>query len=375
MRQLFFAIIFILAAAMTISGCSSVNRNEPNTSDVPPRRDLFEYEKENLKVKFDTPVTPENIPTRVRIKEKHFDEDMVKALFLGGNTIDASQSGGTYYITENGTSLDFNDKMSGFRFYDGTSCRDGIDSGTAENAPLNFRLYLRYGREQYRDIYGIGEALKDLSSQNAIDKALELCSALGIKDLGEPEIYAFDKAVYDKLKETDSSWINKAVPFTAEYEAYILRFPQVFGGISLADIAYVTVSGDDDNNADEHIGSSEVVVGVSKNGIFHFGAEEIYEPEYEALSSEPIKFSFDHALMEFKNYIERIYFTSETRYTSADIIYFPIKRTEAGYVEFAAAWRFRGSAKNFASSDARSNCDTVFLTENGERKDYTNTVL
>lgn len=365
------ALILSMTLTLTLSGCFPTGEKDPNVSDTLSENGSFEYEKENLKVKFDRPKVPENIPSRVRVKQKYFDFDAAYKLFLDGKTLDPSRTGEIFYWTTDGTFMEYSEELNSLRYYEGSTCYNGL--GTPENAPVNFCIYLDKSHEQYRNTYGIGRELEGFSSQDAIKQALELCSALGVNDLGEPEVFAFDSAVYEKLSEEQRSWINKDVPFTKDYEAYVLRFPQVICGTALADLNDVTISAPSEKYGEGAVYHTDVTVGVSKNGIFHFKVESAFEAEYEVIGTEPIKYGFDHALNEFQKYLERAYFKDHTDYNTAKIIYFPVTRDEKGYVEFTPAWLFRGNVKAKNSQFRVDNCDTVFLTDSGTRKDYITT--
>ena len=360
----------IAACIMTLSGCFPTGEKDPVVSNDYSDKDIFEYKGENISVSFDIPETPDNVPTRIKLKEKSFDANEMIELFLEGKTIVEEESDRDFglYWTADGTYLGVNDGSNWLSFFEGSVCRNGL--GVSEGEPINHYIDLFHSREHFREIFGIGEEIEGFPSQVAIDQALELCSKLGINNLGEPSVYAFDLGVYEKYT-FNSPFLDPDVPFTKDNEVYILHFPQTFGGVGLADFYDTTVNDSTAQYGKSSVDSPEVVVGVSRTGIFHFDVDEAYEAEYEIVSGEPIKYDINYALSELSAYFERSYFKDETKFTAARIAYFPVERKEKGYIEYSLAWFFLGSTydKKF---DRRymDSYDIVFLTDSGARIDY-----
>lgn len=363
-------IALLLSVVLTLSGCFPTGENDPDVSDDFSGMDTFEYSAENLSVNFDIPEMPNNVPTRIKLKEKHFDVNEMIELFLDGKTIDEAQTNredGIAWTTDRS-----NLSVAGgnyISFNEGTVCRDW--PSVPRNSPINYQIDLSFSKEHFRDIYGIGEEIAGFPSQDAIDRALELCSTLGITNLGEPSVYAFDLGVYEKYKGITSPWLNLNIPFTEEHEIYVLRFPQVFGGIELADLYDLQINDSTENAkyGKSGVSSHDVEVGVSRTGIFHFRVREAYEAEYEIISSEPIKYGLNYALSELSSYFERSYFRNKTAFTSADVVYFPVERKEEGYAEYALAWCFCGFVPK-EDSRFTENYNIVFLTGSGARINY-----
>lgn len=370
------ALILILSAALTMSGCFPTGEKDPNVSNVSnvvSPSGSFEYEKENLKVKLDVPAAPENLPTRIKLKEKRFDFETIEKVFLDGKILNPEESEDLIHNYTDGSHLEFLEDLNMLWFNEGSVSYLGIKVKPPKT-PVNYYLYVRYSHDCYREELGIGKELEGFSSQSAIDRALELCSTLGINNLGSPEVYAFDKNSYEKFKRSDrsfDSWLNDDVPFTKDNEIYVLRFKQQFGGVELAHIYDVSIDDSTVKGGKSSVGSTEVVVGVSKDDIFFFRVDNAYEAEYETVSTEPIKFGADYALGELTNYMEKKYFTDETAFEDMSVVYYPVERKEAGYVEYAAAWCFKGLQIEGESSPKWFNYNNIFfLTYNGYRKDH-----
>lgn len=365
------AAALLLSAVLTLSGCFPSGEKDPDVSvdTVHTENGIFEYEKENLNAKFGIPAAPENLTTRIKVKEKNFNKDEAFELLFSNKTVieeESSREEGIWWATD-GANLCIQENY--LQFSNGTTFRNGL--GLPENAPINYYINIRYSEEQYRDMLNIGEELEGFSSQSAIDRALELCSRLGISGLGKPEVYAFDLETYDKIKEiSTSSWINKELPLTKDNEVYFLRFKRSFGGVDFADVYDVAIDDSTSKTGKGEIGSSETIIGVSKDDIYYFEVKEAYEPEYETVSTEPIKYGFDYALNELSSYLEKSYFKEETTFRGAELVYFPAERKDGGYVEYTLAWCFEGAVKKRENNEILENYDIVFLTENGYRKDY-----
>lgn len=367
MKKCLAAAALLISMALTLSGCFPTGEKDPNTSNVLSESEFFECEKENLSVNFKIPNKPVNVPTRIKLKEKFFNPDELLEIFFGGKTINEADSRGMHIWANDKSYLRTQSKLNEIRFDDGATCYNGLE--VSRNSPINYQINLIYSREQYRDMFGIGEEIEGFPSQNAIDRALELCSTLGINNLGKPMVYAFNLEVYEKYKELTSPWLNSDIPFTKDNEVYILRFRQTFGEIELADLYDYYINDSTAKYGKVSLDSPEVVVGVSKTDIFHFMVEEAYEAEYETISNEPIKFGLNYALNEFSGYLERSYFNNETKFIAADIVYFPVESKEDGYIEYSLAWCFYGTVHD-KKSKYSDNYNIVFRTENGARIDY-----
>lgn len=365
------ALILILSAALTMSGCFPTGEKDPNVSISLPENNTFEYEKENLKARFDIPTFPENIPMRIKLKEKYFDYETIEKIFLDGKILNPEESEGLIHWYTDGSHLEFLEELNQLSFSEGSLYYPGF-SKHPEKTPINYYLYVKYAHECNREKFGIGKELESFSSQSAIDRALKLCSELGINGLGEPEVYAFDKNSYEKFRECkdfSDNWFNSDASFSNENDVYVLRFIQQFGGIKLASINDAEIDDSTAKYGKDHIYSPEVIVGVSKDCIFHFNAWETYEAEYEVVDAGPIKFGADYALNELKGYFEDMRFTKETMLDDFSVAYYPVRRNEPGCVEFAAAWCFKGLQHDGAYDFMFNHYNIFFLTDNGYRKD------
>ena len=356
----------LLSVIVTLSGCFPTGENDPDVSDDFSGMDTFEYSAENLAVSFDIPETPNNAPIRIKLKEKYFDINEMRELFLGNKPIDKLHSGeGDHHLWTTDKSV-LSIVGNDISFRDGPTCRSGQDNWVKN--PINYQFNINNSKEHFREIYGIGEEIEGFPSQDAIDRALELCSTLGITNLGKPKVYAFDLEVYENYKKTPSLWIDSNATLTEEHEVYVLRFPQVIGGIELADVNGLQINDSTDNAryGKSSVHSHEVVVGLSRTKIFYFNADEVYEAEYEIISGEPIKYGLNYALSELSAYFDRSYFKEGTSFTAANAVYFPVARNEEGYTEYALAWCFYGLIPK-ENPNFTENYNIFFLTDSGAR--------
>ncbi len=231
MKKRLAAAIMTISAAIMISGCFPTGEKKPNVSDAVSESEIFEYSKDNFTASFIIPQYQNNLPTRIKLKEKAFDTDEMIDLFYSGKTIlqDKTWNGNYYADDDSLLCVDSN----GILFCDGKTApvkKFQID------APLNYQAVLTVADECYREMFDIGTELDGFSSQSAESRANELISTLGITNLGEPEIFAFSLNTLEKLKENDLAFaFNEEFPLTKDSEVYILHFPRLVDEIELAD--------------------------------------------------------------------------------------------------------------------------------------------
>jgi len=361
--------VFVLLIAMMFSGCFPTGAKNADTSMDFTEDKTFKYKAPHINVSFEIPQIQGDLPpTRIKLKEKTFDTEEMINLFFSGKTIDEEETFPNFYWATDSSFLNMSPTENYLKFADGPTSYDGL--GIKGDAPINYRITLEYSREHYREMYNIGEELELFSSRSAIDRALELCSTLGITHLGKPRIYAFDLDTYEKIREKNkTAWFSDEIPLTKDNEVYVLSFRQNFGGIELTAFENVLIDDSTAKTGKSVIFAPEVTIGVSKNDIFYLDVEAAYEPEYEVVSNDPIRYDLNYALSELTSYLKKAYFKDPTVINSSNIVYFPIERKEPGYVEYSLAWNFGGTVHDKTFDDMESY-SIIFLAENGIRKDY-----
>ncbi len=356
----------ILLITFTFSGCFPSGEKSPDTSKVVTEDKTFEYNAPHINVSFEIPQIQNDLPTRIKLKEKSFDTDKMLKLFFYGKTILPERTWeGNFYTDDDSFLCVGSNSLS---FYEGKTAplkKFQID------APLNYQAVLCVNEEYFRALYNIGEELEGFPSETALDRANELISTLGITTLGEPEIYAFSVDTLKKLKEINFSFaFNEKYPLTKDNEVYVLKFRQAFNGIELADVN-ASIKDNTDELKSFMISSPNVTVGVSKDKIFYFDAGEVYEKECAVLNSDTPKYDLNYALSELRNYLEKSRFFVQTVIDKAKLVYFPIERNEEGYVEYSLAWSFEGYVGSKVEGDVMKNdYKKIVLCENGICLDF-----
>ena len=359
MKKSLAAATILLMTVLALSGCyptdKRVNEKE-NESGIPSGSSEnthfdgshFGYEGENISVSFDIPEVPDELPSRIKLKEKMFDRQKVIELFFDGEAPVSEYIYGNeeygQYTAQDGSKL----TIEGNRIaYSNGKISTG-EGGDARKFPVSYSNAVNACKEYNRDRYSItGDELEGFPLQGALDSAVELISKLGITTCGEPRIYAFSLASYEKMKHDRPSMFNEEYPLTKDNEIYVFKFPQIIDEVELSDIRWVSVK-DSVNEFGVPVGSSSIVVGVSKEGIFEFYTHAAYEAEGEVLSTEPIKYDLSHAVAELEKYLDKVYFTKSktVAINNARVVYYPVERNEADVVEFVPAWSFDGYVRD-----------------------------
>ena len=365
MKKRLAALTTVIPVVLALSGCFPTGEKNPNASTELSDGNYFEYSKDNFTAEFEIPEVSENLPSRIRLKEKKFNTDECLKLFFSSKTILDEKTWEENYWADDGSLLYTNSNSVGFS--------DGKTANLKNfqiDAPVNYQVALTVAKEYYREIFDIGRELDDFSNRSAIDRALETAAAIGITDLEEPNIYAFSLNSLNILNENEFSFaFNDNYQLTEDNEVYVLRFRQLFDGIELASVD-ASVKDTVDDTGSFHVDAPEVIIGVSKDDIFFFSADTMYETNFDVLSSEPAKYDLNYALQEFTSYLNKVYFSEETEINELKPVYFPVERNTLGYVEYALAWSFEGTVRQKSGDYLKDDYKIIFLTETGVRMNY-----
>lgn len=346
MKKRLAALIISLMICLTLSGCYPTEKkinSEISDSSSENRyidNSRFEYSKDNLSVGFDFPDIPNELPSRIKLKEKIFDRKKAVELFFGGEApvseylYGANEEYGQY-TAQDGSKLTVEGNL--------ISYYDGKFSSEEKEFPVSYFDVVNVCKEYMRDMYSITEnELDEFPLQTALKTANDLISKLGITGCGEPEIYAVSLTSYEKIYPD----FNKNCPLTKDNEIYVFRFPQIIDEVKLSDMN-VDIK-DHTREWDTLATPSSFVVGISKEGIFKFYIDAAYETAVEILSTEPIKYDFNHAVIELEKYFDKVSFNSSKSVSinKADILYYPVERNEAHTMEFVPVWSFEGYSRD-----------------------------
>lgn len=361
-------VIFVLMIAMTFSGCYPTGKRveEDISNAVSGSTHLdgthFQYSKNYLDVSFDFPEIPDELPSRIKLKEKMFDHQEVIDLFFGGKAPASEYLYGAnkeygQYTASDGAELIIEDNA--VSYYSGK--RTLMPFGEELKAPVDYFDVIRLCNEYKRDMYSITEEeLEGFPLQGALDSAENLISKLGIAGLGEPRIYSVSLASYKKMK-SEYYLFNDEYPLTKDNEIYVFKFPRLFGEVEALNLNDVRIK-DSANERGAGVHSPSLTVGVAKDGIFEFYTGGAYEHDYEVLSTEPVKYDLGYAVSELKKFLDNTYFSRKksVKLSNAQIVYFPVERNEPGTVEFIPAWSFEGY---FRDMEMESELDCVRLCD------------
>lgn len=364
MKKSLAAVVISFMTVLALSGCyptekkvnegisSTAFESAPLFESTSLDNSHFEYSRENLAVSFDFPEVPDELPSRIKLKEKIFDRRKAVELFFGGEApvseylYGANEAYGNY-TAQDGSEL----TIEGNRicYYNGKTL--SRESGFDLKFSVSYLSVIRLCKEYMRDMYSITEdELEGFPLQEALSNARNLISELGITDYGEPKIYALSLASYEKIKHNETYMFNEEYPLTKDNEIYVFEFPQVFGKVELSDLRGVSIK-DSTREIGTAVDSSSIVVGISKEGIFEFYIDAAYEADGEVLSTEPVKYNLSHAVTELEKYFEKVNFTiaKTVAINNARVFYYPVERNEADTVEFVPTWSFEGYGRDLAT--------------------------
>lgn len=348
MKKRLAAIAILILVIYTLTGCFPTGvPNSSATSSVLLVEDrIYKFSKDNLDVSFEIPEMPEKLPLRIKLKKKFCETNEIINLFLGGKTIVGEKTWSDNYYTDDQSHIYVSPTDNEIQFNDGKTApepRDTIDF------PANYQMPIYHIKEYFREEYFPNDELEDFPSEEALKRAQELISTLGMTNLGKPSVYAVTLDSFEKFREhypTDE-FFNDKYPLTKENEIYYLTFSKVFDGIELADISRLQIKNSTDSGSDI-ISSPTVKIGISKDNIFYFESGANYEAEYETVSDEPVKYDINYALSDLQSFLEKNHYSTErsVKIDQAKIVYLPIEVKGNGIVEFVPVWSFEGYMGN-----------------------------
>lgn len=248
-----------------------------------------------------------------------------------------------------------------------TNCR--LDEG--DEAYLLFKPELvdyhsaRHGKLAYWDLISDANHFKDqdeikyvselegFSSEEAILRVRETAEKLGIKHLGEPEVFGITAENANKYFSTMDARdeYNGKTPegtrLTSEDEAYYLIFPLVYENIPRAtsNIRVAEYYYDTD---------SYVKAIVTKDEIVTLECLTITSPEYTTVESIPIKFSAEDILRTIVSDHSNIVHSEAVEYYNCKLVYVP-EKYENGEWTLIPAWEFDYCTHDTRKSDYYKN--------------------
>lgn len=361
MKKCLAVMVISIMTVLTLSGCyptgKKVSENSSSVASESTHLDgtHFEYSKENLAVSFDLPEIPDELPSRIKLKEKTFDHREVIELFFEG---EAPVSEYLYGV---------NKDMGQYTASDGSKLTiegNNISYSSAEmqddlKSPVDYGDIVHLCNEYVRDKYSITEdELEVFPLQGALDSVKDLITKLGLSGFGEPRIYSVSLASYEKMK-SEYYMFNDEYPLTKDNEIYVFEFPRLFGEVEGLNLNNVKIN-DPTSGRRDLIGSASISVVVARDGILDFNIGGAYETDYEVLSTEPVKYDLSYAVSELEKHLDKVYFSSKKNATvkNAKIVYYPVERNEPGTVEFTPAWSFEGYYRDM---DFESEVNHMFL--------------
>ncbi len=337
MKNRLVALALLLSVVITFSGCFPTGEKDPNTSVEEFKSGIFEYNADNIEVSFEIPEVPNNLPAKIKIKNKIFETDDILEVFLNGKTIDHVALDTNYWTTD-GSLLTVDENCLGFR--DGKTCNPA--KFQAEN-PVNYQVILLLYKDYLRnEFFESNVELDGFPSRDAIERAQNFASSLGITNLGNPEIYTASLESYEKIRGGFGDFFNNTYPLTNENEVYFLMFSQEYEDVGLANLYQASVKDSTNKDGIDEVFSPKVTIGISRDQIFYFNVEEAYESNYEVLSDDPLKYDLNYALNELKSFLEKNHFSKKNIIDKAELVYLPTERNETGNLELVPAWCFNG---------------------------------
>lgn len=155
--------------------------------------------------------------------------------------------------------------------------------------------------------------LISFSKASATDTVTRVLNDIGINNFGEPEIYAVTAADAKEICKN----IDDIVDWTSDDEVYIMKFPLVYGNVSVIQNG-VRILG-----TDKAYDGAFIDAIVSKAGLISLRLFGIASEEFQTNENVTIKISADAALQELQSFYSKIADPSPPKIIGCHLIYFP----------------------------------------------------
>lgn len=214
-----------------------------------------------------------------------------------------------------------------------------VDYHSARHSKLAYwHLISDANHFKYQDEIEYVSELKGFSSEDAILRVRETAEKLGIKHLGEPEVFGITAENADKYfsnndaRDEYNGKTPDGIRLTTEDEAYYLIFPLVYENIPRA-TSNIPIS--------EYYYDTDSYVKaiVTKNDIVTLECLTITSPEYTTVESVPIKFSAEDILRTIITDHANIAHSEVVEYYDCKLVYVP-EKYENGEWTIIPAWEF-----------------------------------
>lgn len=310
MRFKYFAIsalVYTLTAVM-LTGCF------PTGEEVSIPESVSSVEGVTVEL---TPLVkkPESVP-EITMRLCEWDNDKLIKLFLDGSEITNENSFDTVRNTKRYSYITSDDKWlileNGMILY-------RLQSESQKNSILSY-YNLCYMPDLFPD-----EELEDFPKENALKKVYEIIGEVGLKHLGDPEIFAVTAEQANKLSTINTEW-------TKDDELYYIRFPIVYYGVPIADFSFPIMG------TSEYFDGSYVDAAVSKSGVLSFNCKGVLGEIQKETDNIPIKLSDENALDIFKaSFADREH--KPLTIVGCTLTYVPFAEKESQEFSFKPAWR------------------------------------
>lgn len=198
-----------------------------------------------------------------------------------------------------------------------------VDYHSVRHVKLAYwRLISDANHFKYQDEIKYVSELEGFSSEDAILRVRETAEKLGIKHLGEPEVFGIMAENANKYfsnndaRDEYNGKMPEGIRLTSEDEAYYLVFPLVYDNIPRATIN-VRISGY------YYHTDSYIKAIVTKDEIVTLECLTITSPEYTTVESIPIKFSAEDILRTIVSDHANIVHSEAVEYYNCKLVYVP----------------------------------------------------
>ena len=273
------SVFAVAISAVMLSGCYPTGETSLDSYAESAGIEELDEQAPGVEVNLTLPEnTPKEVPV-LRIKEKTFDYDYIKSIFIDGKTIvqheEGNPQGRFFDAADDGTSIYVN--KGEFNLRTETHSNDKIISSVFVKE-IN-------AEKVFTDV-----SLPSFSREDAVEKAKQLLDDLEISGVSEPDIYAVTPKNFNEFYKT--YFEDESVPDFNENDGYyILNFEQWVEGLPITPAAI-----NFPKDKLESFGDSRILIAVDENGYIRTDFMYVVDNDYELGENYEIKISAEEAV-------------------------------------------------------------------------------
>ncbi|WP_400243115.1 hypothetical protein AB3U99_18710 [Niallia sp. JL1B1071] len=303
---------------------------------------------------------------RSSISLKEFDEDKVKDTFLVNNKIvETNEVQNAFFPEYIDKYYDLSDDSSLSIELGSVTYRTPFYMNREYDSVISDTTY--FVRDDLENVFK-ATSLEHISKEDAINQVKQTAEKLGIKQLGNPQVIAFDlKTLEQEWEDYETKDGSHPRHWEKDDEAYAVIFPISYENINITNKGYFSLN----SSSGIPVIGSRILGIVNKGGLIYMTANGIYDIG-ETVKEKIKPISIENALTKLKDKYENTLLTDLVTISKISLEYVPVIAENKGIeYELVPCWVFTANQEitvtdSKGTSQSSSEFSIIFNAETGE---------